>query len=538
MSENFLTFAPDHIEENDGVLKPWKVVIADDDEEIHKITKLALNDYRYLNQPIEFIDSYSKSETLNILRSHNDIALVLLDVVMDEPNSGLQIVKFIRETLREPMTRIILRTGEPGSAPEKEVVSKFDINDYKEKTELTATKLFTSVHTSIKNYCDIRTISASKQGFTKIISDAADLYQIKEYSAFVETAIAQFVNLMQANPDVVLLKSDGELNAAAFCLDHVKANIKSIAGTGRFSRLPQDHAESLLTAAQMETVLTASTQKKTIVERGSIACVFESEVLGTFVLFFEGLGILKNFDFSIVDVFLSHICRAMENSSLQRELNDTQIEIINKMGEVVEFRSAETPVHVSRVSQITKILATSMGWHEADVNKISLAAVLHDLGKISVKDSILAKPGKLDADEFKEITRHTVEGHALLKDSSHAVMSLAAKIALDHHEKWDGTGYPNGKHGLEIFPPARIVALADVYDALGSERAYKAKWNRQDAFHHIVTNKSIHFDPLVVEHFILKENEINLLFDQDTTNWRSLEWSRTGIKLNVDSDYS
>lgn len=133
MSENFLTFAPDHIEENDGVLKPWKVVIADDDEEIHTITKLALNDYRYLNQPIEFIDSYSKSETLNILRSHNDIALVLLDVVMDEPNSGLQIVKFIRETLRESMTRIILRTGEPGSAPEKEVVSKFDINDYKEK---------------------------------------------------------------------------------------------------------------------------------------------------------------------------------------------------------------------------------------------------------------------------------------------------------------------------------------------------------------------------------------------------------------------
>lgn len=130
--------------------------------------------------------------------------------------------------------------------------------------------MFTSVHTSIKNYCDIRTISASKQGFTKIISDAADLYQIKEYSAFVETAIAQFVNLMQANPDVVLLKSDGELNAAAFCLDHVKANIKSIAGTGRFSRLPQDHAESLLTAAQMETVLTASTQKRLLSSAGQL----------------------------------------------------------------------------------------------------------------------------------------------------------------------------------------------------------------------------------------------------------------------------
>lgn len=530
MSKNLVTFAPDQGTEEVIIYKPWKILIADDDDEVHTITKLALSDYRYLGQPIEFLDSYDKQQTIQLLRSNTDLALVLLDVVMDEPNSGLEIVKFIRETLGESATRIVLRTGEPGSAPEKEVVTKFDINDYKEKTELTATKLFTTVHTSIKNYCDIRTISASRAGFTQIISEAADLYRLKENRTFIQTAIAQFVNLMQANPDVVLLKSDGGLDAAAFYMGLPESHIKSIAGTGRFSSLPEDHGESLLTESQMKTVLTASIQKRTIFEEGSLACTFTSDRLGTFVLFFEGLGILENFDHSVVNVFLSHICRAMENSSLHKELSETQAEIINKLGEVVEFRSAETSIHVARVSRITKILSASLGWPQNDVEDISIAAVLHDLGKITVRDEILCKPGKLTPDEFEEIVRHTIDGHALLQESSRAVMQLAAKIALDHHEKWDGGGYPNGKKGPEIFMAARIVAVADVYDALRSERVYKASWGRREAFDHIVANKGTHFDPLVVDHFILKENEINLLYSSNDGSWKTLEWSRHGVK--------
>ncbi|MBM1220193.1 DUF3369 domain-containing protein [Ponticoccus sp. SC2-23] len=531
MSDELVSFAPDRGSEETHIYKPWKVLIADDDDEVHTITKLALSDYRYLGQPIAFLDSYNKQQTVQILRSNTDIALVLLDVVMDGPSSGLEIVKYIRETLGDFTTRIVLRTGEPGSAPEKEVVTKYDINDYKEKTELTATKLFTTVHTSVRNYCNIRTISASRAGFTKIISDAADLYRLNEHRAFIQTAIAQFVNLMQANPDVVLLKSDGAPDAAAFCLDFPRTDIKSIAGTGRFSGLPEDHAETLLTDAQLNTVLTASVQNRTIIEDGSLACAFTSERLGTFVLFFEGLGILENFDHSVVNVFLSHICRAMEHSNLQNELNETQAEIINKLGEVVEFRSAETSVHVSRVSRITRILATSLGWSHDDVHDMSIAAVLHDVGKIAIRDHILTKPGKLTPEEFKEVIQHTTNGHALLHESSRAVMQLAARIALDHHEKWDGTGYPNGKMGSDIFQPARIVAVADVYDALRSERVYKASWSRKEAFEHIVSNKGKHFDPLVVEHFILNEEVINSLFSSDDDSWKALQWSRNGVSL-------
>src|SRR6056300_352221 len=151
MNDELLSFAPESETGPTKGISPWKVLIADDDEEVHVITKLALADYNFLGQPIEFLSAHNKRETINFLRSEPDIALVLLDVVMDQHNTGLEIVKFIRDTLSNPTIRIILRTGDPGSAPEREIITNYDINDYKEKTELSSTKLYTAVHTSIKN---------------------------------------------------------------------------------------------------------------------------------------------------------------------------------------------------------------------------------------------------------------------------------------------------------------------------------------------------------------------------------------------------
>ena len=511
--EDLLLFAPENEATPQAFIKPWKVLIADDDDEVHVITKLALNDYRHLGQPIEFLDSYDKEQTLQILRETPDLALVLLDVVMDERNSGLKIVKFIRETLRDFNVRIILRTGEPGSAPEKEVVTNYDINDYKEKTELTSTKLYTAVHTSIKNYCDIRTIKAGREGFSKIIKEAADLYRLKDYSKFIQSAVEQFVNLMQSNPDVVLLKSDGDLDAAAFKLDASESRIRSLAGTGYFKGATQVFADELLDENEMKTVLTACSHGEYIFENGSLACAWKSEMLGTFIIFFKNLGLLENFDSSIVIVFLSHICRGMENLALQNTFNDTQTEIIHKLGEVVEFRSADASTHVQRVSQITNVLCGFLGWSEEDLNNITLASVLHDLGKISISDDILYKPAKLNAEEFAKIIDHTTVGFNLLCSSSQSVLQLAATIALEHHEKWDGTGYPHGKKGKNIAIHARIVSIADVYDALRSKRSYKQAWNRKEAFDYILSERGQQFDPLIVDCFAKCESDINSLFE-------------------------
>ncbi|MDF1877869.1 diguanylate cyclase [Sulfurimonas sp. SAG-AH-194-L11] len=150
-----LVFAPE-VEENKSKLDPaFKVMIIDDDEEVHAFTKLALKSFKYKNRKIDFISAYSEEEARRILPLHNDIAIILLDVVMETSSSGLDVAKFIRQELHNDMSRIIIRTGQPGEAPERYVIDNYDINDYKEKTELTTDKLYTTIRTALVQYTQL-----------------------------------------------------------------------------------------------------------------------------------------------------------------------------------------------------------------------------------------------------------------------------------------------------------------------------------------------------------------------------------------------
>ena len=163
---------------------------------------------------------------------------------------------------------------------------------------------------------------------------------------------------------------------------------------------------------------------------------------------------------------------------------------------------------MQRVSRICGRIATSMGYPAEEVEEFELAAALHDLGKIGVSDAILNKPGKLTEEEFRAMCEHTSIGQSILRNSSRRVFQLASVIALEHHEKWDGTGYPEGKRGSGINVFARIVAIADVYDALRSERAYKRAWSREETCAHIRAQAGRHFDPIVADHFFRIEPEV------------------------------
>ena len=512
MTDDLVEFAPDAVSEIVAANgRAWKVLIADDDQEVHEITKLALGGYEYLGRSIEFLDSYDYATTIDLLRTTNDIAVILLDVVMDEVDSGLKVVNFVRNVIHEKKTRIILRTGEPGSAPEKSVITDYDINDYKEKTELTSIKLYTSVHTSIKNYNDLRAIHSSRDSLNNILSNSGEFYMVGPLNKFIQSAIGQFANLMRANPDVVLLKNYPEVDAVAFKVGDAHV-VGAVVGTGKYSTFTDAHIHELLAPDAVQTVKTAFSLKQVVVENGVIACPFSSDTLGEYVLLFEGFGLLDGFDYSLVNVFLSHICRAMENSELQREIFETQSEIINVLGEVVETRSSETSAHVSRVSTITRLLAEQLDFDADVLADIQLAATLHDLGKIGISDAILNKPGKLTPLEFDEIKKHTIIGAEILRNSTRRVFKMAKKIAIDHHEKWDGTGYPTGKIQTEICLEARIVALADVYDALRSQRSYKEPWSHDDALEYVISQRAKHFDPLVVDKFLKIESSIKSMY--------------------------
>ncbi|MDD4329502.1 MAG: response regulator [Aliarcobacter sp.] len=186
---------------------------------------------------------------------------------------------------------------------------------------------------------------------------------------------------------------------------------------------------------------------------------------------------------------------------LHQEIEETQREIIYKMGEIGESRSNETGNHVKRVATYSKLLATLYGLDEKEGEILFTASPMHDIGKVGVPDSILNKPGKLDDDEWKVMRKHTVVGYNILKNSKREILKAAAIVARDHHEKWDGNGYPRNLKGEDIHIYGRITAIADVFDALGSDRCYKKAWSDEDIFTLLKNEKGKHFDPKLIDLF-------------------------------------
>ena len=183
------------------------------------------------------------------------------------------------------------------------------------------------------------------------------------------------------------------------------------------------------------------------------------------------------------------------------ETNRIQEEMIISFAEITETKSEQTGQHVRRVAEYSKLLAKEMGFSEEEVEKVRLASTMHDIGKLLIPAEILEKPARLTDEEFAEIKKHSGYGGKLLKSVEGDVMILARTIALDHHERIDGNGYPDGKTGEKISREGKIVAVADVYDALTSKRSYKDAWEEDRAYEEIVKGSGTQFDSEVVEAF-------------------------------------
>ncbi len=339
-------------------INPWKILIVDDDTDIHDITEMALRRLVYENRPLTFINAYSSSEAIAKLEQNPDIAIALLDVVMEKDTSGLDLVKTIREEMKNSNIRIIVRTGNPGLAPEESVTLNYDINDYRGKTELTAQSLRTAVITALRSYMALVTIS-----------------------------------------------------------------------------------------------------------------------------------------------------------NLKQEIDDTQRELIYALGELAESRSIENSQHVKRVGYISAFLAQKIGFSPHGVEMMHLAASIHDVGKLAIDDKILNKPGKLTPEEFEQIKNHCRYGYELLMNSQRELLKEAAIIAYEHHENYDGSGYPRGLAGNDIHLSSRIVALVDVFDALATKRVYKEKWPQDEIIEYIRSQRGIKFDPYIVDIFFDHMDDINKIIN-------------------------
>jgi putative two-component system response regulator len=191
-----------------------------------------------------------------------------------------------------------------------------------------------------------------------------------------------------------------------------------------------------------------------------------------------------------------------------RELEETRLEIIQRLGRAAEFRDNETGMHVIRMSHASRIIALELGLPEPEAEALLQAAPMHDIGKIGIPDRVLLKPGPLDPEEWAIMRQHPEIGRRIIGNHPSPLLELAAVVALTHHERWDGTGYPRGLSGEAIPPAGRIVAVADVFDALTSVRAYKAAWPEAEAVAELERQSGRHFDPRAVAAFMARLPDI------------------------------
>ncbi|MBF0195003.1 MAG: DUF3369 domain-containing protein [Magnetococcales bacterium] len=476
---------------------PWKILVIDDDSDIHSMTRMVLKKFIFENRSAELIDGYSGADARRLIQEHPDTAVILLDVVMETDREGLDVVQFIRNELNNPFVRIILRTGQPGQAPETEVISEYDINDYMDKVNITDQKLYTTIITSLRSFNLLRTIENTRTGLKKIIEATSHLYELNSLGQLATGILTQLVALISNDEGF-------ETNNAAECFaaTEKRGSINIYAAFGTF----EPHIGKAvfdISSQEIKDII-----KRSLKEQSSIFT--DHAFLGYFrtkngmenLIYLKTNRPLNSINRGLIEVFASNIASAFENLFLNREITKSQKDVTFTLGEIIETRSGDAGQHVRRVAESSRLLAQLAGLPEVECELLRTASPMHDLGKIGIPDAVLNKTGKLNNDEWEMMKTHTRIGCKVLENSDQAIIKTGGIICNQHHEKWDGSGYPEGLAGENIHIFARITAIIDVFDALTHNRCYKDAWEINDAVELIKSERGIHFDPTLVDLFL------------------------------------
>lgn len=502
--DNWLTDDGDAATVPSATQRPWRVLVVDDEPDIHAVTRLALHSVVFRGRGIEVLSAYSGHEGFDVLSREPDIALVLLDVVMESEDAGLRLVRRIREELGNEIVRIVLRTGQPGQAPEQKVIVDFDINDYKAKTELTAQKLFTTVISSLRAYEGLRTIDANRRGLAKILEGASNLYQVESLKELASGVLTQIGAILDFGAQGVLCVMRGNGEAA-------QAEPVVVATTGEPLQL-QEHM-TVPTTHQWAPQIGQAFKDRANVFSDAVDVLYVRARRGhQFAVAFAPPWPLGDLERSLLDLFCDRIAAAFDNLHMFGQLKTTQEATVIALADLAESRDANTGGHVRRVAELTEAIAMTLKelgkfsneLTPAFLSYVGLASILHDVGKVATPDAVLLKPGAHTPAERAIMEQHAMAGESVLARAAEMVggmssLSLGAEIAGGHHEHFDGKGYPRGLQGAAIPLSARIVAVVDVLDALLHRRPYKEAWPLDQALAYVMERRGTQFDPDVMD---------------------------------------
>ncbi len=306
----------------ESTARKWKVAVIDDDHAVHDGTRFALSDYNLNGQTLEILSAYSAAEGRVLMRQHPDIAAVLLDVIMETDAAGLDLVEFIRHEIKNETVRIILRTGQPGQAPERRVIVDYDINDYKAKTELTADKLFTSLTAALRSYQQLERMVQTRRGLEIIIDAASTLYDFKSMQRLAEGVLTQIASLLNVDCAGILVLRDGGVVGDDFSV---------LAGSGCYSRFIGSTGSTALDADLREMVEAAFRGRKHDFADHRTVLYMRTGSGREVVVLLQAERQLSDTDRSLVEIFGSRLSIAFDNVILYQQLNEANSQLEDRV---------------------------------------------------------------------------------------------------------------------------------------------------------------------------------------------------------------
>ncbi len=487
----------------------WKVMIVDDDEGIHNITKMALRKLTFEDRALHFINAYSGNEAIRLMEENPDTALIFLDVVMEDESAGLKVVKHIREEIKNKFVRIILRTGQPGQAPEEDIVVNYDINDYKTKDELTADKLFTSVISSLRAYNDIVTIDTGRRGLKKIIESSASLFKLKSMENFVSGILEQLISILRCGNDALYCQTTG------FLTGECDKELIILAGTGMYERHTGNKVENVVGSDILKDIKNACENEECLYYDNRSIVFFRSKSKLISVVYVEKCGLPDEWDRQLLEYFCSNVSAAFNNLYLNNRFNDIKDAAVKGIVRIAELNAGRpcdpaNGVGKTAVEIAEKLFERGRFIQEIDekfLHMLRSACSIYDIAKIGIPEKIIKKSESLTLEEWEALLEHSSFGNQIILEAADKVMDnnflhMAGIIAKYHHEKFDGTGFPGGLKGNEIPLSARIVSAAVFYSTLISHRFDGEPYSKKAALQFIESKSGEHFDPEVVDALI------------------------------------
>ena len=305
--------------------RKWKVAVIDDDPAVHEGTRFALSDYSLRGQSLEILSAYSAAEGRSLMRAHPDIAAVLLDVIMETDAAGLDLVEYIRNEIHNETIRIILRTGQPGQAPERRVIVQYDINDYKAKTELTADKLFTSLTAALRSYQQLERMVQTRRGLEIIIDAASTLYDFRSMQRLAEGVLTQLASLINVDcAGILVLRDDGGSSGADFSV---------LAGSGCYSRFIGTNGSKSLDPEVRQMVEAAFQRRKNeFLDQRSVLYLRTGSGREVVVLL-QAERQLSETDRALVEIFGSRLSIAFDNVILYQQLQQANSQLEDRVAQ-------------------------------------------------------------------------------------------------------------------------------------------------------------------------------------------------------------